>query len=412
MINGLMTRLLALLMLYTALLFSGCSVFNHSKQEMAHLPETIFDSDINKIKNGDLYYYQEVRIDSLIEIQQPKSYAIFNSEVSPMPKDISILFLKVKTTEYYLHKDNPFFWAYSNVNHFIEEYKGMNDYGMYRSLEVSDSLMSIGEFPSQSEYLFLPVKSNAISSIIKMIEDEEPILFLEGRTSGDTAWAACFYEKERVDYSLLLSFSQRDSITNSWKEVAQCYVDDSVTKSIQLHHTISAFPLNHYRNRININTEATIVNDTNSHMLQSKDIFDYRDYLKEYSILDSALAFSFEIKGMMRIDSIIYGINVVRFHISQDSNRYVVYSVVPNKKESERYIGKTERLFEGKTYYLELTPYFNIYDTNYHNRGLYVNGFVIRDLELPYQEWINVYISKNIIGYRYYKSKRKLLLTD
>ena len=43
----------------------------------------------------------------------------------------------------YIHKYNPFFWAYSNVNHFIDEYQGLNNYGLYSSLEISDSLWEI-----------------------------------------------------------------------------------------------------------------------------------------------------------------------------------------------------------------------------------------------------------------------------
>ena len=394
---------LALVLSAITYVLGGCSVFFHSRQDMEHVPATIFDSDPNEIIFGDENYFQEVQIDYIIEVQHPKTYAIFHSEVSPMPKDIVVMFTKAQTIEDYIHKYNPFFWAYSNVNHFTEEYMGLNNYGMYKSLELSDSLLSIRKFPSQCEYIFLPVKRDSISNIVNLIKDRESIFILKGKTSGDTIWAACYYRKDKVDYSLLLSFKQRDSIANSWKKVAEEYVDDSISNSIQIHYQISADSLSHFHNKVTITRVREIINDTGNYKPLAMDTLSYKRYLTEYSILDTVLLLSLEKKGMMHIDSIIYGVNVVKLYVSQDTNRYVVYSVVPDGNKSNKEKRMRERIFEDKMYYMELTPYFNTESTDYHNRGLYVNGFVIKDYELPLQEWKNVYTTKSIEGYYYKK---------
>ena len=385
----------------------GCSVFSPSRQDTVLIPATIFDPNPNEIIFGEENYFQEVRMDSIIEILHPQSYAIFHGVVSPMPKDIVVMLIKAQTIEDYIHKYNPFFWAYSNVNHFIDEYQGLNNYGMYSSLEISDSLLSIQKFPSQCEYLFLPVKRDSISNIANLIKDGGSIFILKGKTSGDTIWAACYYRKNLVDYSLLLSFKQRDSVANSWKEAAENYVDDSLSNSIHIHNNISADSLSHFHNKVIIQRVSEITNDTDNCKPLVMDSLSYKSYLTEYSIQNSVLSLALERKGMMHIDSILYGVNVIKIIVSQDTNRYVVYSIIPDGKKTKNGNRKRERIFEGKMYYMELTPYFNTESTDYHNRGLYVNGFVVKDYELLLQEWKNVYTTNSLEGYYYYTKRKK-----
>lgn len=59
----------------------------------------------------------------------------------------------------------------------------------------------------------------------------------------------------------------------------------------------------------------------------------------------------------------------------------------------------TEIISQNKMYYFELNPYFNTESEDYHSRGLYIDGYVIKDYGLPLEEWVNVYTANNLIGW-------------
>ena len=174
---------------------------------------------------------------------------------------------------------------------------------------------------------------------------------------------------------------------------------DSIMSAHKTNYKISAFPLKHYHNKVTLIRLGYVYNDTNCSQPTAMDSLAFKNYITEYSIRGSELACSLERKGMMHIDTIIYGVNVLKLYVSHNANRYVVYSIIPTENEATKKKRNTEIISQNKMYYFELTPYFNTESEDYHSRGLYIDGYVIKDYGLPLEEWVNVYTAKNLAGW-------------
>lgn len=226
-----MTKNIKWILIAAAIIYCGCSINNpmiYIDNEKSYPDPSVFNSEPCNWRIRESEYFVELEIDSLLEIQSPKSYTLTDRVVvSPIPKDYSILFLKVHAIEDYFHVNNPFFRVFFSEKYFVEEYSGIDDYGIKKSVEWYDSLKSLGRVPTQCEYLFLPIKKDSIKTIHKIIENKESVIVNEGRGSGDTIWASCYYNKEDVDFSWLLSFKQRVHILDSIKEVVLTQLGDS-----------------------------------------------------------------------------------------------------------------------------------------------------------------------------------------
>ena len=204
---------------------------------------------------------------------------------------------------------------------------------------------------------------------------------------------------------LFVSFVALTSCTNMQRAgygKKQTRSDSNIPQQRKINYRISALPLGYYHNKIKLYKLGCVLTDS-SNVIENKplDSIAYRDYLLEHSIHNTELACLLKKSGMMRIDSIIYGVNVLKLYISHDTNKYMVYSVVSDEKETKKIKGWKEYITEGATYYFEMTPYFDPRKEDYHNRGMYLNGIVIRDYDIPIEECMNLYTTKNLSGYYY-----------
>lgn len=230
MVSNIMTKKIKWILLAITVIYCSCSAHTNTTMEPDGrcLSADIFNSIPDDLRVRKTDYFIEIRIDTLKEILSPKTYTIYHGIVSPMPRDYSVLLLKVRVMDDYHHVDNPFFWASFNETSFVEEYTGTQYYGINKSVERYDSLYSIGEIPTHCNYLFLPIKRDSLENVIKIMEEGVSIIVDDGRESGDTVWSSCYYQKEDVDFSLLLSFKQRVSILDSLDAIVRSRLGDSI----------------------------------------------------------------------------------------------------------------------------------------------------------------------------------------
>lgn len=216
-----MIKYIKWMMVVVAIMYCGCSIGPFAEKDNKYQSAAIFTSNPSDLSVRTTDYFVEIEIDSLLDIQSPQSYTVYNSVVSPIPKDFSIILLKVHTIDDYYHVNNPFFWASFNEERLIEEYSGIHDYGINKCVERYDSIKSIGSIPSQCNILFLPINKDAMEIIRNLMKEKISIIVDKGKVSGDTIWSSCYYNKKDVDFSFLLSFNQRVHILDSIKEVVQ-----------------------------------------------------------------------------------------------------------------------------------------------------------------------------------------------
>ena len=245
---------------------------------------------------------------------------------------------------------------------------------------------------------------------IKLLFEDNNMKCYYGRTNNCYI-REIYYKKRKFTLSYmnvkkedLLLF---DSIVLSLKIIPDCKLEDSIMPANKTNYKISAFPLKHYHNKVTLFRLGYVYNDTNCSEPTPMDSLAFKNYISEYSIRGSELACSLERKGMMHIDTIIYGVNVLKLYVSQNANRYVVYSIIPTENEATTKKRNTEIISQNKMYYLELTPYFNTESEDYHSRGLYIDGYVIKDYGLPLEEWVNVYTANNLIGWHISSKSKK-----
>ncbi len=160
----------------------------------------------------------------------------------------------------------------------------------------------------------------------------------------------------------------------------------------------SAFPLSYYHNRV-VLIKTGLIYDSNYKYSEPKpyDSCSYRDHLLEYSTTNDTNVDALLIKGDMVIDSIIEGMNVDKIIVDFNGKKYIVFSLCTRTRSR----GK---IMEGKTYYLELLPYYYPDSEDYNNAGLYYKGLVIEDMDLPIYEWKKVCTTKCLDGI-YYNSR-------
>ncbi|MBR3959165.1 MAG: hypothetical protein IKJ81_03845 [Bacteroidales bacterium] len=156
---------------------------------------------------------------------------------------------------------------------------------------------------------------------------------------------------------------------------------------------LSAIPLWFYHNKVKVFRVCEI--DPISGKINSAQYLDslqYKQRLLRFSTQCSEDD-RVSIEGVMTIDSILYGYNVFRIDVTHDSTKYHIYSLKSRKKRHIKDIAV------GESYYLKIKPYFFQDSTDeYHNSGLYLNGYVIRDYDLELQEWKHVCTSNSIDG--------------
>ena len=158
-----------------------------------------------------------------------------------------------------------------------------------------------------------------------------------------------------------------------------------------------AFPLSYFHNKV-YTFKTDIVYDTDDTYMPPVpyDSSSYRIRLLDHSTSNDANQEKLLLKGIMVVDSIIEGVNVYKLIVTFDSKRYIVYSLFTNT--AKRFC---KQIIAGRSYYLELLPYYYPEEDYFNNCGLYYDGYVIYDKTLPLHEWKYVCTTKWIEGINY-----------
>lgn len=204
-----------------------------------------------------------------------------------------------------------------------------------------------------------------------------------------------------ASFLILLIVTSCSSMTPKFRLDSQNTTDSPLIKEyLSVGRRLSAIPLWFYHYRVSSFRFCEMSTESNEQHRQSNCLLDsvqYKQSLLCYSTqIDSGDSICIE--GVMRVDSIIYGYNVYRIDVTFDSNKYYIFSIPSRVRRNDK------EIFQGNSYYMKIKPYF-YQDSNsdFHNRGLYIKGYVVRDYDLEYFEWKKVCTSNSISGLTYCK---------